>query len=419
MNSLQNDDLLQRIQALQFQDKAAAEALLLEFVRQTFPDLNASAVELRPLAVSLNSFNGFLTLADGRRLFFKTHVEPGSVIHEYYNSKLLADAGYPVIQPVYSSTEYGKQLLIYDVIESPSVFDVARAIERGERDDLAALTEAQHRADADLLQIYLSTFEMQPAEEAAKAAVHQLFYHRLGTRYEQFYAGKTLDLPGACLAWDELLRRKWIVNGNTSDTTLSEAIGTAGNLLNLEKIAAQLKLDSFGSVVGHGDAHNGNVFFIPEGLMYFDPAFGGRHHPLMDLAKPLFHNVFATWMYHPQEVATTLNLDWRDDGTTITVEHDYRPSACRRMFFESKIELVFKPLLDELRKRGDPFFALKIWKSYLKSALMCCPLLTMNLADSNRFPPTITLLGLCYTVEMGIYPFENQYRLLDSALFDN
>jgi len=48
-------------------------------------------VELRPLAVSLNSFNGFLTLANGGRLFFKTR-GPGSVIGEYYNSKLLADA---------------------------------------------------------------------------------------------------------------------------------------------------------------------------------------------------------------------------------------------------------------------------------------------------------------------------------------
>jgi len=56
-------------------------------------------VELRPLAVSLNSFNGFLTLRDGSKLFYKTHVEPGSVIDEYYNTTLLAEAGYPIIKP--------------------------------------------------------------------------------------------------------------------------------------------------------------------------------------------------------------------------------------------------------------------------------------------------------------------------------
>src|SRR5262249_15618880 len=103
-----NDTRLQQIQALQFTDRAAAEGLLLAFVRETFPALDTVGVELRPLAVSLNSFNGFLTLADKSKLFFKTHVEPGSVIDEYYNSMLLVQSGYPVILPRYASTEYGK-----------------------------------------------------------------------------------------------------------------------------------------------------------------------------------------------------------------------------------------------------------------------------------------------------------------------
>ena len=98
------------------------------------------SVELRPLAVSLNSFNGFMTLTDGTRLFYKTHTEPDSVIDEYYNTTTLADAGYPVIKPLYSSTEWGKQLLIYEVIEDSSVFDVAWAIEIGESDQLPQLT---------------------------------------------------------------------------------------------------------------------------------------------------------------------------------------------------------------------------------------------------------------------------------------
>ncbi len=400
-----NDNHLQHIQALQFQDRAAAEKLLLDFVRETFPDLNAVAVELRPLAVSLNSFNGFLTLADGRRLFYKTHVEPGSVIHEYYNTTLLAEAGYPIIRPVYASTEYGKQFLIYEVIESPSVFDVAHAIELGERDDLSALTDAQHRADDDLLKIYLRTLEMQSAEDAGKAAVHQLFHHRLGARYTQFYEGKIITLPGAHLSWESLLRRKWIINGSEHSGTLGEAI---------ERARTAIRPDQPGwSVIGHGDAHNGNVFFTPAGLVYFDPAFGGRHHPLLDLTKPLFHNVFATWMYHPAQVAQDLTIDWRDDGTTLTVEHSHRPSACRRMFFQSKIERVLKPLAAELyRREGLP----STWRTYLESALMCCPLLTMNLADPGRFPPAITLLGLCYTVQMGLDSLGERRPMLDAEL---
>jgi hypothetical protein len=139
-----SDDLLQQIQTLQFLDKAQAEALVLDFVRHTFP-LDVASVELRPLAVSLNSFNGFLTLRDNKRLFFKTHTEADTVIGEYYRAGMLAEAGYPVIQPLYSSTQIGQQLLIYEVINAPSVFDVSWRIETGDSSLLSALTGHKRR----------------------------------------------------------------------------------------------------------------------------------------------------------------------------------------------------------------------------------------------------------------------------------
>src|SRR5258708_32502119 len=183
MSNPASDSRLQHIQHLQFTDRAAAEALLLTFIREVFPALDVTRVELRPLAVSLNSFNGFLTLIDGSRLFYKTHVEPGSVIDEYYNATLLAQAGYPVILPRYASTEYGRQFLIYDVIEWSSLFDVMHEMELGQRHDMPKVAAAQYKADDSLLDIYLHTLEPQSAEEAGKAAVHQLFQHRLDERY--------------------------------------------------------------------------------------------------------------------------------------------------------------------------------------------------------------------------------------------
>lgn len=382
---MSGDSRLYRIQQLQFTNRAAAETLLLDFVRETFPELDVVKIELRPLAVSLNSFNGFMTVGDGRRLFYKTHVEPGSVINEYYNSTLLAQAGYPIIKPIFSSTEYGKQFLVYDVIESPSVFDVAHAIDRGERDDLPALAAAQHSADDLLLEIYRHTLEQQCAEQAAEVAVQQLFYHRLGARYQEFYVGKHFALPGGLeMGWETLCRCRWQINGKRYLGTIGEAVETARCALDPARAGP--------SIIGHGDAHNGNVFLTPDGLVYFDPAFGGRHHPLLDLTKPLFHNVSATWMYHPDEVLESLEISLHPEGDLLVVEHNYRPSTCRRMFFESKMERVLKPLIADL---GGP----RSLKAYLQSALMCCPLLTMNL--STRFPAPITLLGLCYTVEMA------------------
>jgi hypothetical protein len=389
-----NDLRLQRIQSLQFIDKAAAEQLLLSFVRELFPKLAAIRVELRPQAVSLNSFSGYLTLADGRRLFFKTHVEPNSVISEYYNTQLLAEVGYPVIAPLYASTEYGKQFLIYDLINEPSVFEVAYALDHGQRNDLGALTAAQNAADAQLFEIYRATLRPITAPENAKAPIHQLFYHRLtGGRYAEFYVGKPFVLPQGCLDWEALLARRWVINGKAYPCTLDTLIERAKRFLDPDQPSW--------SIVGHGDAHNGNVFFTPAGLRYFDPAFGGRHHPLLDLAKPLFHNVLATWIYHPQEVAARLQISYSDDGEQLRVEHNYAPSAVRKMFRASKLERVLRPIWLELTRRGESPETLT---ALLQSALLCCPLLTLNLADRARFPAEIGLLGLALSVTVGCEP---------------
>jgi hypothetical protein len=65
------------------------------------------------------------------------------------------------------------------------------------------------------------------------------------------------------------------------------------------------------------------------------------------------------------------------------------------MFFDSKFERVFIPTLRLLKAQNE---LRSDWREQVKLALMCCPLLTMNL---TAFPPKISLLGLCYAVEMG------------------
>lgn len=403
---------LDTIQRLQFTDRAAAEALLMAFMRDQL-GIDAVNVELRPLAVSLNSFNGFLRLGDGQQQFFKTHTEADTVITEYYNAAHLAEAGYPVLQPVYSSTGTGRQLLIYPVIDSPSVFDAAWAIETGGQTALDGLTRAQNDSDDQLWRIYANTLALQPAEEAAGAPVHQLFYHRLaGGRLARFYgAGQGDDrtislLDGKRVSLEHLRSARWSINGQVYSDSLNQIIERAAWLLRPEQAGA--------SIIGHGDAHNGNLFYPGGGqpLLYFDPAFAGRHSPLLDLAKPLFHNVFAMWMYFPQEKAQQLDLTARLAGERLLVEHDYALHEVRHMFLRSKLERVLIPALHELQARG---LLESNWRDTLKAALFCCPLLTMNLTDSTRFPPAVQMLGLAMAVEMGA-DSTGERSLIDCAL---
>lgn len=387
-----SDIVLQEIQALQFSDREAANEKLKAFFNANLP-FEVARVSVRPSAVSLNSINGLITASEGKRLFFKTHVEPQSIIDEYYNSGILAKAGYPVIQPVFTSTDWGKQFLVYEYFEAPSLFDVIFEIETGDREDGESIVAIQECADDRLFDIYKETLEIISAAEHAKAPVHQLFHHRLvGGRLEKFYRGAEIALPGESFAFESLASKTWVINGIEFEDTLAELVARGIEKLNphQETIAA----------IGHGDAHNGNVFIntTRKDLVYFDPAFAGRHSPWLDLAKPLFHNVFAIWMYFPERIASALSIQFSLQENTVVVEHDFVPSPVRLALLHSKLHRVLKPLLREIQVREHESDR---WRELLKLALFCCPLLTMNLRDSNRFSPEITLLGLAMSVEMG------------------
>jgi hypothetical protein len=397
-----SDRDLQQIQALQFTDLEAANKLLKDFLNANLP-LQVATATIRPLAVSLNSINGFLTTEDGEKLFFKTHIEPQSIVQEYYNSSILAEAGYAVIQPIFSSTEWGKQLLVYKYFDSPSLFNVMRDLETDKRQDSQRIITIQQQADGQLREIYFRSLQPLAGEEHAKAPIHQLFYHRLtGGRLTSFYQGKVLSLPGRQIEFEQLAAMKWVVNGVEFADTLDDLIQKATQQLHPHRDTP--------SIVGHGDAHNGNVFIDEnhDRLIYFDPAFAGRHSPLLDLAKPLFHNVFAIWMYFPHDVANGLNIKWGTTGNTITVEHDFVPADVRVACLRSKIEGVLAPILQEIKVRE--------WREYLKLALFCCPFLTMNLSDTQKFPPEIILLGLAMSVEMGSQSLGPVQSLLDREL---
>jgi len=146
------NDLLQHIRDLQYTNRGEAEALLLGFLKEVYrPDV--TSVEIRTLAISLNSFNGFLTLANGESFFFKSHTETDTVIGEYYQAELLDQAGYPIIKPIFRSSDPGKQILIYERIQQPAVFDVAWAIESGNQNiNQDALQNAQIKSPNVLLE---------------------------------------------------------------------------------------------------------------------------------------------------------------------------------------------------------------------------------------------------------------------------
>ncbi len=413
-------DSLATIQQLQFTDRAKAELLLQRWFALHM-GLHTASITLTPKAVSLNSFNGIYrtsvgaglapvldtatSLEGGEEYFFKTHIEEQGILEEYYHAELLYNAGYNIVRPSRTLHEKDQQMVIYPVVHQPVMFDLVRAVETGTAEDVAASTliAAEKRECERLLAIYQATLMTSAAEEHARAPVHQLFWHRLtGGRLKAFYEKKFVPLPANQLdrnadvgiSFHELLRYRWHING----VAMREDGSTLGQLIERAKTVLQPQRAAM-TVIGHGDAHFGNVFLEDQQqYLYFDPAFAGRHSPLLDIVKPFFHNVFATWMYFPQQVAQELQLSVALRGDTIYLEHNYMLTPIRQALWEVKIEHLLQPLLTMLRAES----ALPVdWEDIVTLALMCCPLLTVNLLDQQRLPVVVSWLGLAQAMQMG------------------
>jgi len=390
-------DDLATIQRLQFNERAKAELLLQRWFARHM-SLDVDSVTLTPRAVSLNSFNGVYRTGN-EEYFFKTHVEEQGIIQEYYHAELLHDAGYNIVRPLRTLHEQGQQMVIYPVVHWPVMFDLARAIEvgRSEQANVDLLATAERRECERLLNIYRTTLAQSTAAEHAQAPIHQLFWHRLaGERLKSFYVGKSLQAqqPAETLiSFEKISTYQWIINGQPQRSTLGALIERAARVLHPEQSAM--------TVIGHGDAHFGNVFLEHErDYLYFDPAFAGRHSLLLDVVKPLFHNVFASWMYFPYECEKDCTLDVVVDESrqAIIAQYDFTLAPVREAMLRTKMQYLIRPLLAWLRAEN----ALQSdWLDVMQSALMCCPLLTINLFDSGRMPTTISWLGLLYAVHMG------------------
>jgi phosphoglycolate phosphatase-like HAD superfamily hydrolase len=394
---------LATIRHLQSSEREKAERLLLRWFARHI-DLGVDSLTLMPQQVSMNALNGICRV-DDREYFFKIYVEEQAFLEEYDRAVMLSHAGYNVIVPLH--TIYGKnqRVVIYPMIRWPVMFDLMHVVEIGSpvQTKIEVLVAAEKRECERLLEIYQSTLAASTAEEHAKAPIHQLFWHRLtGGRLSNFYASELVPFPDQQrtgrqkrrLIFEDLLHYRWVING----TAIDGALPTLGDLIERAKVVLNPSCAAM-TVIGHGDAHFGNILLEKRtDYLYYDPAFAGRHSPILDIVKPFFHNVFANWMYFPREVERDLQITVAIEGETIFVEHNYELTPERRAILDTKLECLLQPLISLLHERD----ALPAnWEEMFRLALMCCPLLTVNLLDHEKRSAKICWLGLSQTIEMG------------------
>ncbi len=380
-------------------DKAAAEKLALSLITSLAPQLGATAATINESKLSLNSVNGYLT-APTKKYFFKFHAEEGETEglknSEYYNAKVLADAGWPIVAPIFTNTEPGSQFVVYDYVEAPTAFELYEKVEES-NGDASGILAAEKTLAQKVSQAYLTSLQLSPREEIENAALNQLFYKRLvskDARLDSYYLGKGVALPSGSISFDELANKKWVINGDRYEKTLADCIAGAKELLNPanEKTAA--------TVVGHGDDHNGNRFFIDGSFTFFDTAFAGRQPALLSYIKATAHNVLVhpQWLYDPKKLEGKLKLDVSITNDVITVTHNWNITPVREQILGIYASEIWKPLISALNDRG---WLPDYWREYIRAALFCCPFLVLNLIDSKRYTPEQSILALSKCIELG------------------
>ena len=389
-------------------DSRQAAKAILTFVQEQFPDLNSQKIKINESKVSLNSVNGFI-ITPGKEYFFKFHAEEGeehTMGCEYYQSQMLTKAGWPMLKPIYKSTEPGSQFLIYPRIEAQTAFDEFEKLDAAPNPSLEQKLLA---AEARLLkkegQAFLDTLQISDAQNVAESPLYQLFYTRLVSkndtkpRLDIYYTGKIVVLPnGETINFNNLAKKKWIINNIEYNESLNEIINQAKNLLD------PLKEKKLATVVGHGDDHNGNKFYVDGDFIFFDPAFAGRQPALLSFIKATAHNTFLHpfWLYDPakiEEYGLEFNFAIKDDK--IIINHNWgmtKLSQVRQKILNLQSEKVWKPLIKTLREHDAlPDY----YEKYLRKALFCCPFLVYDLIDGAKYSPQQSLLAISKCVELG------------------
>jgi len=360
-----------------------------EYVTRAFPAARIITVKPISTASALNSVSGIIEMQFPNEavqsVFGKVHIEsntrtlnPLGAEREYAMAEMLADAGWPVIEPLAKSDNTDYPLLLYPVIEEVPLFDKLEASYTfGELqitdEELSSLEEYNRKiGEKEVAEIRIGT-----RQEAIDAPVQTLLLKRFEQdgRIDQWYTADTnFKLPGMKegITWNNLLNKKWNINGKDYKTTLRQIIDQARKSLAFDDEETTYL------TISHGDDHAGNVR-LSNPPVVFDPAFAGWNPAALDL-KALAHTGFLPMaaMYYPPK---DLNVEYQiENGKIFAITNlkDLPMYETQEKLAKQIIDTRVILLLRAIKEKGGN---IEKEKQRVQSGLAACALLTVNIAQ--------------------------------------
>lgn len=246
--------------------------------------------------------------------------------------------------------------------------------------DIETLLYAELVKAEDMLRLYnrCLTDCNTPKVEPKAQPIHRFFYSRLinDVRFSHLY-GDSLSIGGGSLSAAKLLEKRWKVNG-----VIYPSLGALFELAIGELHPSSVQNASCPIVFGLGDAHGGNVMIgdnvsLNNGrhILYVDYEVAGFHPIMLDLAKPLYNDVFFSTLYMDvlPELPNTTTYSINDD--LIEVDFPQQVDDITQAGFDIKRRYLLQPLFELAARHGRD---LQKNIPLLSNALFVCATLTRD-----------------------------------------
>lgn len=374
-------------------DPAYKAAVFKEYIEKAFPNLAIRDVEPISTAASLNSISAYADIAvqgsGYKPAFLKIHVEsdtdnvsPLGAENEYSQATLLAQHGWPVLTPLMSSDSHEYPLLIYPRVDAPTLFDLLK--ESYDKDEnlitsreLAVLS----RLNRQVGRAMVDSSKLVNSKETVSSPLQTLLLERFkeGGRIDEWYESNTRFLLGGNLiTFQELLKTRWVINGEPYNITLGDIIENARRYLSFDGESRALVC------VSHGDDHAGNIFMDGKvgRATIFDPAFAGWNPASLSNVKALAHSCVLPMggMYYDPKIGD-VSYNWDENKNAMFVDVPFENSVLygvHEALAKQIVDLRILPLIKRAKRSGisvgDEF-------ERIKYALSGCSLLTINVAN--------------------------------------
>ncbi|KAI0106486.1 hypothetical protein GGR51DRAFT_571425 [Nemania sp. FL0031] len=278
--------------------------------------------------------------------------------------------------------------LLYPLFRGTTVADALLSYVQGGRQDMKLVETILHvdlvRAE-DTLRSYRNTLTLQPS---AHPNIQRFFYNRLvGDKRMREHYGQGMKLAGETYSLDQLLSFRWHINGQTLPS-LREAFDEAQQI-----VAPDSKfMQSCPKVFGLGDSHSGNVMYTPTDekghpsqVLFIDHEVAGYHPVMLDLAKPLYCDVFFETRYRPLLTGNANHgLRYRVSKSTNTIIVELKPRIgdLTQAILDIKLQYLFVPLRAEVEKKLG--VDLEQYIPLLSTALFLCATVAGSFANDEE-----------------------------------